>query len=77
MNGVAMNVKVEPNGQLTLSNERSSITVHPDGTIAVSSMDPVQLTGACLAKLDNDPTCFTKGTRHVLDALAKCIDKKK
>lgn len=53
MNGVAMNIKVEPNGQLTLSNERSTITVHPDGTIAVSSRDPVQLTGACRAKLDN------------------------
>lgn len=70
MNGVAMNIKVEPNGQLTLSNERSSITVHPDGTIAVSSRDPIQLTGASNAKLDNSgigPEAF----RLVAEALAK------
>lgn len=75
MNGVAMNVKVEPNGQMTISNERSSVTIHPDGTIAISSLDPVQLTNACLAKLDNsgvDPL----QVKRVIDALGRRYDKK-
>lgn len=76
MNGVAMNIKVDPNGQLTLSNERSSITVHPDGTIAVSSMDPVQLTGACQAKLDNS-IISRLSVLEFCAALLKRIDKKK
>jgi hypothetical protein len=71
MNGVAMNIKVEANGQMTLSNDRSMISIRPDGTIAISSLDSVQLTGACLAKLDNDRDCFSKGTKHVLAALEK------
>jgi hypothetical protein len=71
MKGLAMNIKVEPNGEMTLSNDRSHITIHPDGTIAISSLDAVQLTGASLAKLDNDPDCFVKGTNHVLKALGK------
>jgi len=61
---------------MIISNDRTMISIQPDGTIAISSLDPVQLTGACLAKLDNDRLCFTKGTRHVLDALLQRIDKK-
>lgn len=76
MNGVAMNINVEPNGSMTISNDRSTVTIQPDGTIAISSMDPVQLTGACLAKLDNDRECFDKGIRHVLNALGQRLDKK-
>ena len=75
MKGVAMNLKVEPNGQMTLSNERSTITVHPDGTIAISSADPIQLTGASLAKLDNSalPKDLIKYVTH---ALGQRFDKR-
>ena len=53
MNGVKFNIQTEPNGIVVISNDDSRITIHPDGTIAISSHAPVQLTGACLAKLDN------------------------
>lgn len=46
------NMQSEANGAVTISNEESRITIHPDGTIAISSYAPVQLTGACAAKLD-------------------------
>lgn len=68
MNGVAMNVKVEPNGQMTISNDRSSVTIAPDGTIAISSSEPIQLTGHSLAKLDNSaiPPEMVKYVIHAL-----------
>ena len=47
-----VNVQSEESGVIVVSNEETSITIHPDGTVAVSSRAPVQLTGACLAKLD-------------------------
>jgi hypothetical protein len=75
MNGIAMNVKVEPNGQMTLSNERTTVTIHPDGTIAVSSLDPVQLTGACAAKLDH-ALPSSDMIASVLQALERRYDKK-
>lgn len=68
-----MDLKVEPNGSMVLSTKRSSITVHPDGTIAISSLDPVQLTGACAAKLDNAGD--QAAIKAVTDALLKRIDK--
>lgn len=68
-----MHINVEPNGSMTLRNERSSITVHPDGTIAISSKDPVQLTGACAAKLDNAGD--QAAIKAVTDALLKRLDK--
>lgn len=46
------NILSETNGTIVISNEDSKITIHPDGTIAISSYAPVQLTGACAAKLD-------------------------
>lgn len=51
MKGVNMNIKGESNGQLTLTSPRCSITIHPDGTVAISSCDPIQLTGDSLKKL--------------------------
>lgn len=53
MNGTKVNINVEPNGAMTISNDRTTITIQPDGTVAVSTMDPLQLTGASLAKLDD------------------------
>jgi hypothetical protein len=58
---------------MVLSTKRTTITVHPDGTVAISSMDPVQLTGACVAKLDN---AADQGViKRVTDALLRRIDK--
>lgn len=68
-----MDLKVEPNGCMTLSTKRSAITIHPDGTIAISSLDPVQLTGACAAKLDNAGD--QAAIKAVTDALLRRIDK--
>lgn len=75
VNGVAMNIKVEPNGEMTISNDRSSITVHPDGTIALSSADPIQLTGYSLAKLDNS-AIPPEMVKYVINALGQRKDKK-
>jgi len=53
MTSTKFNMVSEANGSITISNEESNITIHPDGTIAISSYAPVQLTGACAAKLDH------------------------
>lgn len=60
-------VRSESNGALTISNDESEITIQPDGTIAISSTAPIQLTGESLGKLD-DPTCHN-GAAAVLKAL--------
>lgn len=70
-----MNIKIEPNGEMKLSNDRTTITVHPDGTVAVSTMDPLQLTGASLAKLDKDEACTRSGWVHFLNALGRRYTK--
>ena len=68
-----MDLKVEPNGSMVLSTKRTTITVQPDGTVAISSLDPVQLTGACAAKLDN--AADQDAVKAVLAALARRLDK--
>ncbi len=69
-----MDLKVEPNGNMVLSTQRMTITIHLDGTVAISSQDPVQLTGACAAKLDNAGD--QSAVKAVTDALLRRIDKK-
>jgi len=71
----------EANGSLVISNDRSRITVQPDGTIAISSEDPIQLTGASIAKLDNVPSINGDKlnpfvVQRVIDALTRRIEKK-
>ena len=71
----------EANGSLVISNDRSRITVQPDGTIAISSEDSIQLTGASLAKLDNVPSINGDKlnpfvVQRVIDALTRRIEKK-
>lgn len=73
MKGCNLDFEVESNGCLVLSTKRTTITVHPDGTVAISSLDPVQLTGACVAKLDN--IADQVAVKTVTDALGRCIDK--
>lgn len=73
--GTKLQLNTEANGTIIISNDRSCITVQPDGTIAVSSLDPVQLTGACAAKLDNS-ALPPEMVVHVIHALGQRIDKK-
>lgn len=47
-----LNLVSEVNGTISISNDETKITIHPDGTVAISSSAPLQLTGASLAKLD-------------------------
>lgn len=51
-NGAKFNIVADENGAVTISTDESRITIHPDGSIAISSHAPLQLTGASLAKLD-------------------------
>lgn len=69
------NMQSEPNGSITISNDDSRITIHPDGTIAISSYAPVQLTGACSAKLDNARLDGAQVDR-VVQALGSRLPKK-
>jgi ArsR family metal-binding transcriptional regulator len=62
-----IHVRSELNGALTIENDESTITVHPDGTVAISTTAPIQLTGESLGKLD-DPTCHN-GAAAVIKAL--------
>lgn len=68
-----MEIKTASNGELTLISERSKITFHPDGTIAVSSLDPVQLTGDTAAALVKE---FGETRVNVFEFL-KSLNKKK
>ena len=47
-----LNLSTDANGAIVIETERTRITIQPDGTVALSSYDPVQLTGASLAKFD-------------------------
>lgn len=75
---VDMNFKAEPNGSLSFSNERTQITFRTDGTIVISTRDPLQLTGACLMKIDAlhsklGPSLSKAASQEVLEALEKRI----
>lgn len=50
--GTKFNLSSDANGSISISNEETNITIHPDGTVAISTTAPLQLTGASLAKLD-------------------------
>jgi len=45
-------IDTSANGTTVVANDRTTITIQPDGTFAISSLDPIQLTGAALSKLD-------------------------
>ena len=75
MKALNVNLKVEQNGELVIKNDRTSIAIHPDGTVAVSTLDPLQLTGCSLVKFD-DVTINVSDLDKVLEALARRIDKK-
>ena len=73
--GTSLSLNSDPNGTVTISNDRTTITIQPDGTVAISSYDPIQLTGASLAKLDQANMAFDDevAVRH---ALGQRLEKK-
>jgi hypothetical protein len=74
-NGTKLTLVSDANGSVTISNDRTRITIQIDGTVAISSYDPVQLTGASLAKLD-DPKVGKEAAFVVQNALARRLEKK-
>lgn len=50
--GTTVSVTAQPNGDLTIKNEDGTITVRKDGSIAISTLAPIELTGETLGKLD-------------------------
>lgn len=45
------NFRVEDNGEVIISNDRTRLTIRPDGTVVIASSDPVQLAGQTLSRL--------------------------
>jgi hypothetical protein len=74
MGNTRLTVTVEPDGTTKLSNDRTEIFIMSDGTVGVSSEDPVELVGACLVKLDDRRVASTAPL--VLELLAKRLAKK-
>lgn len=68
-----LSIKSSENGELMLFNDRTRVTFHVDGTIAISSLDPVQLTGECAATLINT---FGQANVPVFEFL-KALNKKR
>ncbi len=73
--GTSLSLNSDPNGTVTISNDRTTITIQPDGTVAISSYDPIQLTGASLAKLDKAHTGSTEQANFCA-ALLQRLEKK-
>ncbi len=74
-NGTKLNLATEANGTVIISNDNTRITIQPDGTIAISSYDPIQLTGATLAKLDKC-NVDSQALGAVVTALGSRLEKK-
>lgn len=51
--GTTVSFTASPNGDLTLTNSEGTITVRKDGTIAISTLAPIELTGETLGKFDS------------------------
>lgn len=70
------NVEVTPEGTMILDNDRTRISILSDGTLMVSSRDPVMLTGDCLVKLDN-PSVDKPALGMIQALLMKSFDRKR
>jgi len=76
--GTKLNLVSEVNGAVSISNEDTKITIQPDGTVAISTTAPLQLTGASLAKLDKcSRNLDAAKVKEVLAALETRLDKNK
>ena len=74
--GTKLTLHSEINGSVSISNEDTQITIHADGTIAISSAAPIQFTGASLAKLDKcSRNLDAAKVKEVLAALETRLDK--
>jgi hypothetical protein len=74
-----LTVTVNPDGTTKVSNDRTEIFIYADGTVDVSSEDPIELSGASLAKLDDPSIGGPHGATSlcfVLEALAKRLNKR-
>jgi hypothetical protein len=50
--GTKVQLLADPNGDLTISNDDGTITVHANGDISISTLAPINLVGESLGKLD-------------------------
>lgn len=76
--GTKLNLVSEVNGGVSISNEETKITIQPDGTVAISTTAPLQLTGASMAKLDKcSRNLDAAKVKEVLAALETRLDLKK
>ena len=46
-------LRTQEDGSIRISNDNTTIYIAEDGTVSISSLDSVKLTGACQVKLDN------------------------
>jgi hypothetical protein len=67
--GTNINLKCDPNGDLTLTNDDGTITIHKDGTIAISTVAPIHLVGESLGKLDVDVGVDVNDVKRVIGTL--------
>ena len=72
-NGI--NLSSEPNGSVIITTEETRIVISADGSIAISTYAPLQLTGSSLAKLDA-PGLGGPATGAILEALGRRLKKK-
>lgn len=73
MMGTNLSIKTEPNGSVRIETKDASITIDSLGNIHISSEGPVELTGACQAKLDQGNLDANK----VNEALGRRLTKKR
>lgn len=52
--GTQVTVLAEPNGDLRISNPDGSILIRQDGTVSISTLAPIELTGATLGRFDQN-----------------------
>jgi hypothetical protein len=78
--GTKLTITNHANGSMELRNDETTITVQADGTVAISTTAPLQLTGACLAKLDYNQDIGADANCNVSDVLrwlARRLEKKR
>jgi hypothetical protein len=68
-----IHLKSEPNGAISIESDGALITIDANGDIHVSAEGPIQLTGACLAKLDQ----ANVNAAQINEALGRRIAKRR
>jgi hypothetical protein len=65
----------ELDGSVKVANDTTTIIIQPDGSVSISSYDPIRLVGAAAAKLDR--ANLTDAEMHrVENALEQRLEKK-